>query len=307
MQTTNIDGGWKIMIKEICEKIGFTAEDADFFEDILAKILGDKENATMFFKAHDEYFGDGDGYHDLLQQLSDKIEVHVYSVHMTFLLYCTKTLHAIYKNKGYSDELFYNSMSDLKAKLGECKELFGIRGTFVFRRWFRRFFKTTLFTFGRLELGNVTYPREGFGDVKQGDLVFDCHIPSGGRLPIEEVYASFKKAYKFFKEQGILKDDYMVITCHSWILNPETVKVFAENSNLKKFASLFEIVFSEPDPDNNDFWRIFGVEFKNFDKAPVDSSLRRNLVEYIKNGGNLGEAYGILKFDGEKVLDFFNK
>ena len=290
------------MIKELCEKIGFSADDGNFFEECLAKVLADKECTSKFFDAHDDYFGNGEIYFDTLGEIAEKLSIHRFSLDMTFLLYCARTLHCIYKNRGYDDEMFYDTVHDLWCKNNECKEVFGIRGTFVFKRWFRRFFLNTLFSFGRLEIGAVSFPREQFKEIKQGDRVFDCHIPSGGRLPIEEVYASLKKAYAFFKKEGVLKDDIMIVTCHSWILYPETVKVFGENTNLRKFAELFEIVFSAEDPENDNFWRIFGVEYKNIDKAPQDSSLRRNLVAYLKNGGNLGDAYGVLRFDGEKIV-----
>lgn len=291
------------MIKELCEKINFPAEDAEYFEECLSKILSDSDSASMFFDAHEDYFVKAECYHDLLDKISELHSIHRYTIDMTFLLYCARTLYCIYKNKGYDDELFYSSMHDLLCKLNECKELYGIRGTFVFKRWFRRFFLTTLFGFGRLEIGVVPFPHDEYRGVKHGDVSFDCHIPSGGRLLVEDVYASLKKAYAFYKEQGILKGDIMTVNCHSWILYPDTVKVFAENSNLRKFAELFDVLRTEDDPTNEDFWRIFGVEFdENFEKAPQDTSLRRNLVAYIKNGGNMGAGIGVLQFDGEKIV-----
>lgn len=292
------------MIKELCVKIGFSAEDADFFEDCLSNILSDKACATMLLDAQEAYFGKAEGYNELLDKISEKLSLHRYTVDMTFLLYCARTLYCVYKVKGYDDEMYFSSMHDLSCKLNECKELYGIRGTFVFKRWFGRFFTTTLFSFGRLEIGVVPFPHEEYKGVKKGDVSFDCHIPSGRKLNEEDVYASLKKAYSFFKEQGILKGDIMTVNCHSWILYPETVKIFSENSNLRKFAQLFDVVRTEDDPTNQDFWRIFGVEFdENFEKAPQDTSLRRNLVSYIKNGGNMGAGIGVLQFDGERILN----
>ena len=59
------------MIKELCEKIGFSAEDGDFFEECLATVLADKESASKFFDAHDDYFGNGEIYFDTLGEIAE--------------------------------------------------------------------------------------------------------------------------------------------------------------------------------------------------------------------------------------------
>ena len=292
------------MIKELCELGGFCTDDSQYLEDCLLKIFSDTECLEKFIKASDDYFDKGECYLDLLSEVSAKMGIHEYTVHLVFLLYCAKSLRNTYIFNGYDEDMYLCILHDLCCKTEECKTLYGICGTFVFRRWFGRFFKGTLFGFGRLELGMVAFPHEEYNRVKKGDASFDCHIPSGGKLLMEDVYASLKKAYRFFKEKGILKGDIMTVNCHSWILYPETVKVFAPESNLRKFAELFDVLRTEENPGNDDFWRIFGVEYdENFEKAPQDTSLRRNLVAYLKNGGNLGSGIGVLQFDGEKVIN----
>lgn len=292
------------MIKELCTLANFSAKDGEYLEDCLLKIFADAESVANFLKASDDYFDKGECYLELLDKVCEKCGIHEYTVHLVFLLYCAKSLRNTYIFNGYDKDMYLCVLHDLYCKLEECKTLYGICGTFVFRRWFRRFYTGKLFGMGRLEIGISTFPHDEYNGVKKGDLCFDCHIPSGGRLALEDVYASFKKAYGFYKKNGILKGDIMTVTCHSWILYPETAKVFAPESNLRKFAELFDVKRVEDDPKNEDFWRIFGVEYdENFEKAPQDTSLRKNLIAYLKNGGNLGAGIGVLQFDGEKIVN----
>ena len=41
----------------------------------------------------------------------------------------------------------------------------------------------------------------------------------------------------------------------------------------------------------------------DFDKAPADTSLRRNILDMIKSGQNMGAGYGVILFDGENIVN----
>lgn len=115
-----------------------------------------------------------------------------------------------------------------------------------------------------------------------------------------------KRAYKFFKERGELKEDVMTIICHSYLLYPETLHLFPENGNVRAFAKLFDPVDPHEEPENPNFWRIFGKQYDEkcgFDGIELNTSLRRNFAKYISDGGKMGLTYGVLRFDGKKVLD----
>ena len=58
----------------------------------------------------------------LLAQIAEKSGEERYACDMVFLLRSTEPLYDKYVEKGYSDELFYHTMSDLRVKLFECKE-----------------------------------------------------------------------------------------------------------------------------------------------------------------------------------------
>ena len=70
------------------------------------------------------------------------------------------------------------------------------------------------------------------------------------------------------------------------------------------FMDCFTILEKEDIPDSEDLWRVFGHRDTYAPETlPEDTPLRRQLKEHLKNGGTMGEGYGILLHDGEKRVD----
>jgi hypothetical protein len=222
---------------------------------------------------------------------------------MIFLLICSERLHKLYKEKGYSDELFYDTVRDLTYKLYECHFVYGIWGTFVFW-WYHRFFRLDLFAHGRLQFERKAFPLKEYGDVlREGDTVYFCHIPSSGPLTPESVQDSLKRAYAFFKPE--LKNGILPVYCNSWLLYPPHAPLFPSGSNLARFYEIFDIIEYEEDVGNKDFCRIFGTHYspKLLEDLPEDNTLRKNFKHFLLNGGCMGLGKGIILFDGEKIIN----
>ena len=280
------------MIRSICEKLDFPPEATVFLSETF-----DKMNAyDDFSKAMDLFFlNDTNEYTDILKEMSEKYSVNRYTVDMLFLLFCARPLRYIYHQNGLDDDIFWDSMHDLKYKLIECKEQHNIWGTFVLA-WFRGFYNLNLIKLGRLEYEKITLDYDYKDLVKKGDFVLNCHIPSSGPLTPESVEESLKKAYDFFGYNG----SPMVVFCRSWMLFPELYKnVFPKGSNLSKFYELFDVLeeTAHDDFENRNLWRIF-YKNKLDDITPEDlkSSLQKNLYTFLKNGGNMGHCDGIIVY-----------
>ena len=291
------------MIKDICEKLNFPSEATTEFENTLHKILSDKFYASCFCEAMDDYFVDnGEKYGAILEEISKSIVVHIYTVHMTFLRACSRPLRYMYIQKGISEEIYLDTMMDLKYKLVECHKLYGIWGTFVFG-WFRRFFLLERFKLGRLQYERIEFPFfEYKGLLREGDTVYNCHIPSSGPLIYDSVIASLKQAYATFKDE--LNGGVMPVYCSSWMLYPPTAVLYSDGSNMKRFYDIFDVVEVIEKPDNPDFWRIF---YKNFSDETLKSivpetSLQSAFLTYLKAGNCMGSGKGIFLFDGENIV-----
>ena len=89
------------------------------------------------------------------------------------------------------------------------------------------------------------------------------------------------------------------------MIYPKHKEIYGENSNLRKFYELFDIIDAVENQSNHNFWRIFNVDYspETLDSAPEDTSLQRGFEAYIKQGNCMGTGKGVLLFDGEKIIN----
>ena len=274
-------------MRAICEKIGFPQEAVDYLESQIPRTDADRFDAIFA-----RYWENDTSYFDLLQAEADRLQLPVVTVNLLFLLYKFPELHRRYRDAGISEEIFWATAEDLRYKLEECQKNHGVWGNGAIK-WYRKFFDVNLVKLGRLQYHVIPWTQEDFGEIRNGDTVFNLHIPSAGPLKIEDVEASFRTAKAFYKARGVLKTDYFPMFCHSWLLYPPHRALFPEGSNLRKFHDLFTIV--NTNEKNVDFERIFHRQDDgNYDDLPQDTLLQRNFAEYLRSGGKMGQAWGVV-------------
>ena len=256
----------------------YSGMDRDRFHDVL-DLYQDKETCDFQMLL------------DMTSDISKKAGIHVFQGHMVLLIALSKYLKKRYDKKGYSEKMWKDSMSDLKYKLLECHEVKGIWGIFV-AWWEEGFFDLTRFAFGRLQFELAPfegeyYTKEGVTLVK-GAPVINVHIPRTlTPLSREACIESYKEALKFFKKEAFVID--------SWILYPKYQQLLSEDSNIHKFNSDYEVLFTKEDQDENEnLWRLFDMDWTgNAEDYPEDSSLRRKMKQYLIDGNTTGSAYAV--------------
>ena len=225
-----------------------------------------------------------------------------YMADLLFWLHCVPMAQKRYEEFGIAPEIFWESMTDFSYKIQECKTRFGVCG--VASMWYLLMFEWKLVALGRLRYQVVTFPEESYTwndyRLERGDVVYACHIPTAGPLTQELCMDSLDRAYQFLKDK--LKGGILPVTCNTWLLYPPYVEqVFPPNSNLRRFADLFDVVNRTEIDVFDDGWRVFGPAYFEEGKAlPCDTTLRRNFLRYIENGGGFGRGYGVLLYDGER-------
>lgn len=242
-----------------------------------------------------------------IKQLAEQFQKNEYSLDLLLILGSLPRLHEKYVENGISDEIFYESMDDIRCKVNECVECKGVVGTFV-ADWYDRFFKLTCFAYGRFQYEVMTYEGEDFAmscgkTFKAGDKYINMHIPSRGIPLTDEVrLASYKAAYPHFVY--LFEDGIVIFGCSSWLLYPRHKEFLPEGMNLLKFMGDFEMVSGKETPDDfHDRWRVFGryTDLPD-DQLPKDTSMRRAYAEWLQAGNPTGRGFGIIAFDGEKIL-----
>ncbi|NCB92632.1 MAG: hypothetical protein EOM40_08715 [Clostridia bacterium] len=218
-----------------------------------------------------------------------------YTLEFLVLLGCWKILEQRYQEKGMPMEIFTASLKDMHYKLMECKEVYGVYGTFV-GHWFSGFFDMTRFALGRLQFELQTYPYDKEytsrgHTVRKGDMVINMHIPSSGPLLPKEAEDAFAQAAEFYKDK--FGGGPVVYVMHSWILDVDMVRIIPEG-NMKSFARRFDIIEDCKRDVFEDGWRIFGKEWtKKPEELPRRTKLQKAIADYLQQGGRLGDGYGI--------------
>lgn len=243
----------------------------------------------------------------LIEEIAKKAELSPYTVWLLFLVEAAVPVQEAFAADGISEEIFWDTFTDLRYKVLECKEVKGVWGNFV-AFWYPIFYSGDIVKLGRLEYENVLYeedtPYEKNGyTVKKGDKVKSIHIPASGE-PFDEAarLASYKKAYEFFREE--LNGGPLVCICHSWLLYPPYGKILSPSSNIVSFQQDFDIVGQESGEEFDDAWRLFGKDYqKPLGELPERTSMQRAFKKYLLEGGKSGEGKGVLIFDGEKIVN----
>ncbi len=291
------------MIKELALSLQFDVEDAELLEQAYSQITANSAWSEAFSRARDIFFCEGKGFEAELIKVAEESGIHRYTVDLVFLLSNTRHMRYIYASHGYSEELYLAALADLHTKAVECKKTHGVCGIFVVW-WYPALFTCKRFILGRLEFERLPFPMDcGEGYPKKDEIAVNCHIPSSGVLRAEDVIESLKLAYDFYRD--LHKDGVLNIFCCSWLLYPPTAALYKEGSNLDRFYKMYEIFHQVEYKECIDFWRVFNMSYspEALKNAPEDTSLRRALKAYLLQGKKMGTGYGLIRFDGEKILD----
>ena len=298
--------------KELVEKIEIPESAKEEF-DCLVKRLDEEMQfgrevdklimRFMFPKAHDIR-----RFLEKLTVLAKKYTADENTLQFVFLLLSSETLYKRYKKQGISDDVFYDTIKDLKYKLIECIDCKGYNGTFV-PHWFEGFYRMERFALGRFQYEFTIVDREVVTPsgvkVKKGTKVLFLHIPSSGVPLTDEVRLdSYKKAYEFFKDTSFVKNGKIIFVCHSWLLYKKHYDFLPENSNILKFMNDFYIYDEYISGTNEDLWRIFGkYEKAPFSELPEDTSLKKAYKNWLSQKNETGGGVGMIVFDGEKIIN----
>lgn len=242
----------------------------------------------------------------LVAEIAEAAKLSPYTVWMLLLIEAAPPVRKAFAEDGRED-LFWDTFADLKYKALECKDIYNVWGTFV-AFWYPIFYSKDIVKLGRLEFETKTYQGQPVTTkngtvINPGDRVRSIHIPSSGE-PFDQAARldSYKKAYEYFKDE--LNGGPLVCVCHSWLLYPEYGKILPETSNIVSFQKDFELVSADQGEEFDDAWRLFGRDYqKPLEDLPERTSMQRAFKKHLLSGGKTGEGFGVLVFDGEKIVN----
>ncbi|MBP3324594.1 MAG: DUF5596 domain-containing protein [Clostridia bacterium] len=294
-------------IKKVMDKVEFPEEAKACFNRIFDRIRNEADLRKEYYALLNEYLYKepdmklGDSL-DKVTKLAVEYGENQYTMHMAFILSCTPRMYELYEEEGIDEEIYWEGLLDLRAKLLECMECKGVPGTFV-GGWFNGWFRLTRFALGRFQYEPISY---NFGKAVElpcgetllpGNPIANMHIPSTGVPLTDEVRnASYKKAYDFLSKR--FKTNKVFLCCSSWLLFGKHTEFLPEKSNILKFMSDFHLTASVEEEKFGNNWRLYGKyadgEVKDY---PENNSLRRAYKKWLLDGNKTGSGWGCMMIE----------
>ncbi len=283
----------------------FPANAKEELISIYDKIMADGTLCDILCRAVDVYENDAacdfEEVLALCEELEESSLIHEYSVNLVFFICLTQHLKQRYINAGISKDIWFDTVSDLKYKMIECKDITNVWGI-TDKESVAGIFKMQKFTLGRLQfktlrfddiIPDFEYKKNGItlvGDTK----VINVHVPRMLRhLDTEFCEESYAMAKEFFADE--FRELPMVFVLKSWMLYPEFTSVIS-GTDIKSFSNGFELIALSDDTDGEypDMVEIFDMEFTGrAEDYPENTMLRKRFKEYLINGGKTGRGIGI--------------
>ena len=233
----------KAYLTEFTEQFSYPTPAREALLAALDQILVSPEATARFDALSAAYDRDKDqDYVALIAEMTDLCEsagVNVYTGHLLLFIRLSHRLRERYREQGIADEIWHDSMLDLRYKLEECHLVKGVWGTFV-AKWNDGFFNMTRFALGRLQFElkpfGFVYEQNGV-TLTPDSLVINTHIPRSGQpLTPESVWASYAQAAEFFKDR--LQGAPTAFYCSSWLLFEKHREMLKPTSNILHFSLL---------------------------------------------------------------------
>lgn len=298
-------------IKNFCEHYHYPDEAVKEIYRIEQRLDDDESFAARFDAAVEGYLlPETDGIKEALEKiatLAEEYKENEYTLNLVFLLNCTPILKGRYAKVDIPENIFWDTMDDMRCKLIECMNCEEVVGIFV-PDWYDGFFKMSRFAYGRFQYEINTYDYDfdfttACGKrITCGDKLINFHIPSSGVPLTDEVrFDSYRRAYEAYK--NYFPDGKVIFCCGSWLLYPKHREFLPQNLNILRFMDDFEIVTWKESDNFSNGWRVFGKDSDlPLEQLPRNTSLRRAYADWLCAGNKAGSAFGVFVFDGEKIL-----
>lgn len=241
---------------------------------------------------------------DRLEALAQQLDLQTAQLRLLAVILATEAAVPLYRQKGVDDALMWDTFCDIQQKAASVKEAYGYYGQRVLN-WFCVFLRAEVLRFGcfmYVDGGYACKTPYTYGDItlQSGDPVRHLHIGVGQPFHKEARYESLRRAHAQLCPDG----GPLICTCSTWMLYPVYRDFLSPTSNIVSFMDDFDIVQVNDQDFFHDCHRIFGKPYEGDPTAlPENTSLQRVFKQHLVNAGKIGTAFGVLIFDGERVIN----
>jgi hypothetical protein len=176
----------------------------------------------------------------------------------------------------------WKTLGDLGRKLSIDRRMHG-------QTWPTTFHWLTLHVRGGIyELGRLQFQRhsQAVGDdaLSRGDFALALHIPESGPLTPDRCDESLRLARQFFARH-FPDEPYRIVTCDSWLLDPQLAEYLPPGANIIRFQRRFQLLSGGEDGDDSVLRFVFHTRSAApLDKLPQRTTLEQAAVAHMRAG-----------------------
>ena len=214
---------------------------------------------------------------------------------LSYLYMCEET-EKLYLENGISNEILVDTLKDIVIW---CENWSKVKGELYLGElaWLKTHLKMKIFKIGRLQFNmaklTCDIPKH---NLKIGDNVVVIHVPRGEKLEYIECIKSIEKAKEFFKLH-YPNYKYKAFTCCSWLLD-ETLKEFLPvESNILRYASMFDYVSREEVFALLKYVFSIDTTIENLNEKQPTSSFAGKIQQAVLTGKKFYEVLGVIPKD----------
>ena len=212
---------------------------------------------------------------------------------------------AYHRERGIPADVTRRTLADLGRNMAVYRRRYGRAGVQA-PWWLIHHFRGELYQLGRLQferarLGQRTGAalRAAGLDAGPGSPCLNLHIPDfHGPLSPAAVDRGLALAREFFP-RCFPEERYQVVTCHSWLLDPQLRRYLPGDSNIVRFQERFRAARAEAEPaDTEPVQFVFGDPELPVESLPRRTAVERAVGDHLRGGGHWYIGHGWLPFEG---------
>ena len=187
-----------------------------------------------------------------------------------------------YQKENIKDEIYFETMSCFTRFVTEYKESFSKYG---FDRAFWTYHQLAMLLF---KVGILEY------EIDEENKIISLHVPSKTILTLDNARNSLLEFKKLFPKYASKEYKYYM---NSWLLSPTLDNLLNKDSNILKFKKCFKLISFNKYDDSFFIW-VYKRKYENLNDLPTNTSLEKNIKEYLLNNNYIGSALGeLISFD----------
>jgi hypothetical protein len=191
---------------------------------------------------------------------------------------------AYHHERGVPETVSWATLGDLGRKLSIDRRMSseGRPATF---EWLTLHLRGGIYELGRLQFqrGHSRLEAVGGSPLSPGDFALALHIPESGPLTPECCDESFELAREFFPRH-FPNEPYRVVTCASWLLDPQLAEFLPPESNIVRFQRRFQLLPGGRDGNRDVLRFVFHTRTTPLDALPQRTTLERAVVAHLRAG-----------------------